>query len=1220
MKTRNKKYGFKRFLVGGMLALSVFSTSFLVSNFENNKFSSPVYANYQEVQTTISNNDFSSYSTSTNPYTPNNWTFNNPLNNESIKYGVIDVYDTVFPDKMDDYELTDNPNFPAGDPTLGSSDPLYKHLMINSFAGFGRAGYTSSSFTLDANSYYSISVTLRTNDQAQASIYLSGLSDEDVNAEITNISTFNSWATYTLYVETNEFTSENATLELWLGSKEQNDTHKGAVFFNKVTLTKYSETTFNKNVENADKNRSKVISLFNPTYVDLINNSNFNEKPAEGESNAITGWTTLESSHNENQMLKVISTSNYNAEIDTEKGIANPGTNFKTEDSDILFMYNKENGKQAIKSNEFVVKQNELYMISVWAKSDCAVGNGATIMVEEVNENEDEDEEFTANTASLTTATSITTNSATNGWSQYKIFVEGHPLKDTKATLQIWLGTKDSETSGYVFIDDISVQQISYATYTNGSASGTNATYTFNANNTQFVVTNGNFNVAQKTENTLTYPLTTSNWTLTSEDENNTVENDLCGTINTKTSEFEKLTTYAANNNLGLTIKNPGLTPVQQINDATLDNSSNNVLMIGNKNVTSQNYKSDTFSLTASSYYKISVLVNTQFVKPVNAQENTGAQIKLENSTFTTLNITDINTNGEWQRIDLYVYTGTNFTDFTLTLGLNNIQGFAFFDDVYAFTSTEEEYNANKGTNEFKVNLNVESNDSFDLHDNSSSALTTIYNWEATNHTEIDSVTYGALDTSKDVSIVFAGINNPGATTGNSVLAIYSNVDTHFTLKASQPIDLSVDSYYKITVRVRTMNISQEENKYDEDGNLIDFGATISLDGFDKSFTAINTEKDDIDGYATYTFYIKPTEDSQTYVTLGLGGEDNLASGYVFFDDVVVTTMEEAAYNEGILDQSKRTLVLSEKAPEDSAETEPEEFTGNEFNWYIVPSILLSLAIIIAIIGTSVRKFKITKTPKIKTKYDRRKTVEVDLNKRERIELRNEIIKELNAEYGEIENEIKKLVDEFDLEKAKYEKLQQEKLKAYEEIKQAIIIEREKATREYNDKLNSEENLTEQQKAKFEKEFKAYITKLDKRAADEAKKYGKKDNALEVIKAKHTQKVKVLTERQKYIQEEIARIEREIEEIAKQEEIMWNEYRRAKEEAKKQKLEYLAQKRKEKEEQKAKKHSAEKNNSKTESTEINNDNTNSLNNDDVNNVEIVEPDLDNKDSKNSDNE
>lgn len=1241
MKTKNKKYKFKRFLVGGMLALSVFSTSFLVSNFENNRFNAPVFANYQQVQTSISNSDFSSYSTSTDPYTPNNWTFENPLSNESIKYGVINVYDTVFPDKMSDYELTQNPGVPAGNPTQGSSDPLYKHLMINSYAGFGRAGYTSSSFTLDANSYYSITITLKTSDQAQASVYLSGLSKEDVNAEITNITTFGSWETYTIFVETDEFTSETATLELWLGSKEQNDTCQGYALFNKVTLTKYSESTYRKNLDNADKNLSKTVSLFTPTYVDLINNPNFNENASSETPNVINGWEIVEGTNDETQMLKVVSTSNYNASIDTASGIANPGTNFKSDDSDVLFIYNKESGTQAIKSNEFTIEQNELYMISVWVKSDCGVGSGATLKVEEVDERTDEekeeDDEFTPNSATLTTATSITTNATTNNWTQYKIFVEGHPLKNTKATLQIWLGTEDAKTEGYAFIDDISVQKISYATYTNGSTSGTNATYTFNTNNTQFVVANGNFNVTQKIENELTYPLNATNWTNTVDDENYSEQN-LSGIINTKNSEFEKLNQTIKDKNLGVVVSNPGLTPAQQISGATLETSSNNVLMIGNTVQTSQNFKSDNFTLTASNYYKISMLVNTQFIEPQNSDDNTGVQIKFANDTFTALNLQNINTYGEWKRINLYVHIGTTFVDYNLTFALNNVQGFAFFDDVFAFNSTEEEFNASKGTNEYKVDLAVEMNDTFDVNSNSGSALNELYNWTATNHTEIDSVTYGALDTSKDTSTVFAGISNPGATTGNNVLAIRSNVDTYFTLKASQAIDLSVDGYYKITVQVKTVNISQEEHKYDDEGNMIEFGATISLDGFDKSFNAINTQKDDVTGYATYTFYIKPTEDLKTYVQLGLGAEDNLASGYVFFDDVVVTQFEsEAAYNEAITtDQSKRSLILSEQTTTDDDDTTDNEdtFVGNEFNWVIVPSVLLSLAIIIAIVGTTVRKFKFTKQPKIKTKYDRRKTVEVDLSKRERIELRQEIIAELNAEYGEIGAEIEKLANDFAAEKERINKLHEEKLKAYEEIKQAIIIEREKATREYNNKLATTENLTEAQKSKFEKEFKAYIAKLDKRANDEAKKVTRKDRELEVAEAKHVQKVKVLTERQKYIQEEIARIEREIEEIAKQEEIMWNEYRRAKEEAKKQKLEYLAQRRKEKEENKAKKQAAKLEENKTdltsstaeqktdeekpqsESNEVNNKNNNS---DKVeNSSEPVEP-AKNSSSNNEDN-
>lgn len=1205
MKTKNKKYGFKKFLVGGMLALSVFSTSFLVNNFENSQ-SKYVYASYQETDTSISNSDFTSYSTSSTPYSPNSWTFENPSNNEKFKNGVINVYDTVFPNNKEDYELESNPGYPAGNPIADSSNTLYKHLMINSYAGQGRAGYTSNSFTLEANSYYSITVSLRTNDQSKAAIYLSGLSDEDVDAKITNISTFDSWETYTLFVETNEFTSETATLELWLGGKEQNETSSGAVFFNKVTLTKYSETTYLSNVNSADSSKSKVVSLFNPVYLsNFIENPTFANKSNQNESNAISGWTTLESSHDENQIAKVISTENYNAELDTVKNIVNPGTNYKSNDPNVLFMYNKVSGSQGIKSNEFTISQNELYMISVWAKSDCGTGNGATLLVEQVSQDED-DEDFEPVTASLTTATSVTTNKTTNGWTQYKIFVEGHPLQDTKATLQIWLGTSDSETSGYVFIDDIEVQKVSYETFNNGSSSNS-ATYTYNTNNTQFTIVNGNFNIAQKSGNTLTYPLTVANWTQTKDEQYDDNQN-LTGVINTNSKQFDILQQEIKDRKLNVSLANPGLTPIQRISGATLENSSNNVLMIGNTIETSQSFKSEDFSLTSSSYYKISLLVNTQFASL--ASQNKGVQIKLANSLFTAVNMEGIDTSGEWKTVEMYVHVGSNESTFNLTLALNNNQGYAFFDDVIVEESTESEFNSVTATEyKQKVELGVETNDSFDLHNNSST-LSQLYNWTATNNTEVDSVTYGALNTTKDVSSVFTGIKVPSAPTGDSVLAIHSNVDTNFTMSANQKIDISIDGYYRISVKIKTLNISQEDNKYDDDGNLIEYGATFALSGYEDSFTAINTEKDLVDGYATYEFLIKPSADAQTYVILGLGSENNLASGYVFFDDVVVETLTEATYKQAVENKTVRTILLGDQSTDTDTDEDATEFSGNQFDWVVVPSLLTSLAIIIAIVGSTIRKFKFTKQPKVKTKYDRRKTVEVDLDKRERIELRNEIIKELTKEYNDIGSEIDELVKLFETEKAEAEKLEAEKLKAYEEVKQAIIIEREKVTREYNDKLNATENLTEADKSKFEKEFKAYIKKLDKRASDEAKKYNKKTTTIQVLEIKHTQKVKELTERQKYIQEEIERIEREIEEISKQEEIMWNEYRKAKEEAKKQKLEYLANKRKAKEEAKlAKQHKSE---NVVEDAQPVEDTTKQVSTEQTEEVEIVEPSDNNK--------
>ena len=1148
------------------------------------------------IANTLSNNDFNSYSTSTTPYSPSNWTYENPTNNESIKAGVINVHESVYPDKADEYGLKDvtNPGTPTGSAT-GSDDPLYKHLMINSPSGRSRAGYTSTNFTLNANSYYGIDVIVKTVGEAQASIYINNLSDNKVDASITGINNSN-WDThYTIFIETNDFVSETVSLGLWLGGQSEDKVAQGAALFNKVTITEYSKTTFNSTIAHVSNLTSKVVSLKDNHYItNAILNPDFNI--TTGDQNAITNWTTIESAQNQDkQEYKIIDTQSYNPEVDTQKGIANPLTNNMTTDSKVLYINNIESAKFGIESSKFTLPQSELYRLSVWTKTDCNTGNGATLKIVEVNPDES-DEDFVATEASVTCATSVASNPATNGWTMNTFFLEGHPLKDTEVKLQILLGD-GTETTGYVFVDNITLEKVSNAVYKNAES-----LYSYNANNTGYVITNGNFNATKKHETTLTYPLTASNWELISNDNVNT-DQITSGVINTNSAKFELAKQhYSA---YDLTIANPGLTPSQIVSGATVDNSSNNVLVIGNAVETTQTYKSDSFKLSANSYYKLSYQVNTQFAAPVTSNQNFGVNVTIKNSDYTLFSEKNISTDSNWQTKTIYFKTGTNEHTTTIELTLNNIQGFAFFDNIQLESSTEATFTALTAA-DTKVDLSQEQ---FNLYDqNSTSALNTLYNWTGTNNVTGTNVTFGALDTTKNIDSVI-GTANPGSINGKNVLLIYAADDTHFTATNKNAYNLTVGEYYKVTVSIKTVGLSQENHSYDENNNIIDYGVSIGLTGFDSKFTGINTqnETNPDNDYVTYTFYLAPDGSTTTALELSMGSENSLVSGYAFFDNVVFESIDETTYSAIVkADDSEKenVLILNRINPDSEPEDTGSEFSGSEFDWVIIPSLLTGLAIVIALVGSLLRQFKFTKKPKIKTSYDRRKTVEVEMDKRERIALRNQIIAELNKEYAEIDDEIAELNKQLEIDKANSLKVQEEKRAEHNKIKQAILVEKENAIKEYNEKMANIADATDKDKQKFEKQFNAFIEKLDKRAQKEESLANAENKHIEKLQAKHNAKVKQLTERQLFIKQEIERIEREIESIAKQEEIMWNEYRRAKEEAKKEKLEYLAEKRKQKQ---SKKQPDQVDSTEDEKTvEETNENT-----DLVTETEIIEPDVEN---------
>lgn len=1133
----------KKSKIKNILCSLILSFGFLLSAFSGISFASTkVYAStnnniIEDVSSSVLSSYYNFYTTSTSkPATPNGWTelTDSSKNEDNIKRGIVDVEnETTF--NTDTYK-TSKPTMPKSE----SNDTSYfKNLMINSYSGSGRFGYKSTSISLEENSFYSISVYLYTHrtqesekweeTDPRASIYISGLLDEDdenySSTMFENINTLESWTTYTFYIDTNE--SKSINLELWLGSKSSSV--QGAVFFNNVKVVRYSEDYYVENIstkEDTNEDQLNIISL-RTNYSSPVGNSSFEDiSPIQ--------WSKIaqSTSNEDNQVCEIVDVNNFKF-TDDDTTITAPGSNCSDNNQNALFLYNKESGYQAVESTELNIKQQHYYKLTFWAKSDCNTGNGATVLLV------DKSEENSIDSASLTLATTYTANSNIyrNDWTKYTFYIYGAANQDKSATIQIWLGTTDSKTSGYVFIDDFRIEDIDYSTYSNYS-SATNST-TFNLNNAtdNFSVSNSYFDRTENETETTTYPLAPAGWTKSGNTNNNTFS----GVINTSETHFnENLADYHNEGNRA---------PTRPVQLPYMTENNNNVLMIGSSAETnSQTYASTDLSLSANSYYKVSFYVLTDYSKS-NLQDNLGARVSITSGARTLFDYYNIYyTDNNWHKFEVYIKTGSNSETVNIALTFEGANGYVFFDDVILESSNETSYNSfyqYPDINYFKVDLTKENFDNRTY--NKFEDLQTPNNWVGTEASDLNVKRTGIINTSNslinDIADTLSGNDN--------VLYINSLQDVNYTYNSRETYTFSAQTYYKITVNVLTRNISQE-NEIDED---VTYGASIGLKASKEIFlTGINTNNE----WKTYTLYLCLDEDLTSAISLSLGYTNQPTSGEVLFDNLVIETIDKDTYTTE-LESADTDLIKSfiDYTETEDEETQEDDSWTSEFNWLIIPSIITGLAIIIAVVGFYIRRINFSRKPKIKTRYDRRRTLDRDIDKREKIALRQQIIEELNAELVSIDKEMEeyKILAEKQLQELRDKIIQEQ-----EEIKRKkldIEIRKKEATAERAKQLKENPELVSNIKA--EKEYESFIAKLDKQELNLQKQLTAKDVKLASTTEIDKSQLAKFLERKEFIKNEIAKIEAEIEEIAKEEEDMWEEYKLAKADAKKRKAEYKEQ-------------------------------------------------------------
>ena len=999
---------FNKILTMVVLAL-VFLFSGVTLSLNKNLFASEITP-----FTDFNNGDFTSKNDTKQPASPSSWTLSGSVPS-NVKTGIISLDETVFEEnKEDNYNLATSPTKYAN---ITSSDSNI--LMINARTGKANLGYKSSSFTLKNNAYYTINVWAytETTNNSFGTVALTG--SDALNSKIHSfeVATNGNWQEYSFFIKTNSISNLTCSLELWLGhyAGSQTTGASGAIFFDNVTINELSEKAYNDLYGSINQTSTKNLEInLQNNKENLITNANF-------EEDNLVGWSPITNNETNFEDENLIAGSYYIDNVDANyvenvlKINKAPTNGNMYKNSKALLLNSLENAESfGYESDSFILEENTKYKLSVWTKGEISTGKAQIALIEQpFKENDEYYKNFNEklNTFTLDVST-FATNEKTNNWVEHSFYVSTRtftPILDAdykfELKLQLLLGTKENPAKGYVLFDNIQIEKISSENYSAGITNSNSKEANFLAKSTSLITDSG-FN-AIKVENTNnSYPYAPENWKLTSK--NSEEFYLLNGIINTNPNKFTQFKNSVTNNITNSNVDALASSVINPIISTTYP--ENNILMIGNLSNNYQLYESEEIKLSANSYYILSVNVYTYNLN------NATAGLRLVNSNDVTIGeILKIDSNNEWKTYSLYIQTGSEEVKANLQLSLgadSEGKGFAFFDNAVITTSNEETYkNPTSSAVNYaeyrKVNLKVEDFSNTSYIKDANTGLYTPNGWTfETEETDLSELNYGVIDISKNNEF-----STPTAYANNNLLVLTAfNSDNYLSYVSKKSYKINENSYYKISVFIRTTDIAYNSDK---DGQ---YGASFLVTSDNKEFKGfkgINTNGE----WKEYSIFVNSSDETSFTIYLSLGNEDNQVHGNAYFSTLLFNSIEDSDYVDGVSVLEEDETIDNIMAigntdiaiEDDNEDADDEEKSGFNFDFALVSSIITAVAIIIALVGFGIRKINYKKPVKIgKGDYDRTVMLKKVKEQEEKISANNRKLNELRKQLEDIKKEIDK--------------------------------------------------------------------------------------------------------------------------------------------------------------------------------------------------------------------
>ncbi len=675
------------------------------------------------------------------------------------------------------------------------------------------------------------------------------------------------------------------------------------------------------------------------------------------------------------------------------------------------------------------VERFKYYRLSLWVKTDNISGAGANIVLttnklkSTLIENDiyKTPEENPANYESFSqnSVTGDAANGSRYGWKEYAFYIQGSSIKDYEIGLQLWLGTADSKASGTAMFHNIRFDKLTYDDYSSYNSNGTAVSFEGTYSTNDAGVTNGEFMTAGSFKD-YKFPLAPAAWTY--------IDASTAGTAGYSTSAA-----HIKNNESGDDIIK-GIMPTD--NDhfysrlATdykgfdIINPTNgqigNVLVIGSTKATAIGYRSSDINITAATTQKISVTLRTALINGYGASlvlkngSNVIASIENITETYAGSNIKGFETFNFYveggdadQSVTLEIWLGLiDRRDNSTKLSSGNIYVLKASAEAVSegttYAQLKSAYDSAKSSGQKPKNATYsfksEAIDAFDYYDNN--FVKYPYNWSLTSlsNAPTNSVKYGIFDSTSfkagngEVPSTFR--NSPDAVS-NNVMLLNNSTETASKLTLNKSYTLAATSYYRFRISMK-VDIKSESDK--------SVGAGIVLSGTNLKFnniksTALITDSIvDAEAFKTFEFYVATGTDAITATlefTLGGTKVNQYCAGSIYINNIEFSDITAPLYEsetENLKDakfltdsQINETGKLYQNSAVDAApaeETPPADDSGSgSVNWWLVPSILFSAALLFALVAIVVRKVaeKVSKRRSVKYEtasgYDRDNTL-----------------------------------------------------------------------------------------------------------------------------------------------------------------------------------------------------------------------------------------------------